>query len=92
MCTFRIFLSCSLKCFSPYCTVECIPQHDKANAPPAIHLKGLWLKAAELEIGDSVTVKIMEGCLVLTPKAKRPTTSNSNTSASASKSVRLSCG
>ncbi|MCB4427068.1 type I addiction module toxin, SymE family [Xenorhabdus nematophila] len=32
-----------------------------------MHLKGQWLKAAGFEIGGSVTVKIMEGCLVLIP-------------------------
>ncbi|WP_323861387.1 SymE family type I addiction module toxin, partial [Xenorhabdus szentirmaii] len=44
-----------------------VPQNDKANAPSAIHLKGQWLKQAGFEIGDSVTVKIMDGCLVLIP-------------------------
>ncbi|MDE1485668.1 type I toxin-antitoxin system SymE family toxin [Xenorhabdus bovienii] len=32
-----------------------------------MHLKGQWLKAAGFEIGGSVTVKIMDGCLVLIP-------------------------
>ncbi|MBD2782879.1 type I toxin-antitoxin system SymE family toxin [Xenorhabdus sp. 38] len=32
-----------------------------------MHLKGQWLKQAGFEIGDSVTVKIMDGCLVLIP-------------------------
>ncbi|WP_275347328.1 SymE family type I addiction module toxin [Xenorhabdus bovienii] len=50
-----------------YYTVGYVPQNDKATAPPAIHLKGQWLKAAGFEIGGSVTVKIMEGCLVLIP-------------------------
>ncbi|AYA39747.1 type I toxin-antitoxin system SymE family toxin [Xenorhabdus nematophila] len=50
-----------------YYTVGYVPQNDKAKAPPAIHLKGQWLKAAGFEIGGSVTVKIMEGCLVLIP-------------------------
>ncbi|WP_086954647.1 SymE family type I addiction module toxin [Xenorhabdus innexi] len=44
-----------------------VPQNDKDKAPPAIHLKGQWLKQAGFEIGGSVTVKIMEGCLVLIP-------------------------
>ncbi|SIP71220.1 Endoribonuclease symE (fragment) [Xenorhabdus innexi] len=44
-----------------------MPQNDKDKAPPAIHLKGQWLKQAGFEIGGSVTVKIMEGCLVLIP-------------------------
>ncbi|WP_038234425.1 SymE family type I addiction module toxin, partial [Xenorhabdus szentirmaii] len=50
-----------------YYTVGYVPQNDKAKAPPAIHLKGQWLKAAGFEIGGSVTVKIMDGCLVLIP-------------------------
>ncbi|MBI6550736.1 type I toxin-antitoxin system SymE family toxin [Xenorhabdus sp. VLS] len=44
-----------------------VPQNDKANAPPAIHLKGQWLKQAGFETGGAVTVKIMDGCLVLIP-------------------------
>ncbi|MBD2812693.1 type I toxin-antitoxin system SymE family toxin [Xenorhabdus sp. Vera] len=32
-----------------------------------MHLKGQWLKAAGFDIGGSVTVKIMDGCLVLIP-------------------------
>ncbi|AYA39735.1 SymE family type I addiction module toxin [Xenorhabdus nematophila] len=50
-----------------YYTVGYVPQNDKSNAPPAIHLKGQWLKQAGFNIGGSVTVKIMEGCLVLIP-------------------------
>ncbi|MEQ1969170.1 SymE family type I addiction module toxin [Xenorhabdus nematophila] len=50
-----------------YYTVGYVPQNDKANAPPAIHLKGQWLKTAGFEIGATLTVKIMEGCLVLIP-------------------------
>ncbi|MDE9534634.1 SymE family type I addiction module toxin [Xenorhabdus bovienii] len=49
-----------------YYTVGYVPQNDKTNAPPA-HLKGQWLKAAGFAIGGSVTVKIMDGCLVLIP-------------------------
>ncbi|MDE9544254.1 SymE family type I addiction module toxin [Xenorhabdus bovienii] len=30
-------------------------------------MKGQWLKPAGFETGDSVTVKIMNGCLVLIP-------------------------
>ncbi|MBD2786195.1 type I toxin-antitoxin system SymE family toxin [Xenorhabdus sp. DI] len=44
-----------------------VPQNDKATTPPAIHLKGQWLKQAGFDIGGSVTVKIMDGCLVLIP-------------------------
>ncbi|SFN85812.1 SymE family type I addiction module toxin [Xenorhabdus japonica] len=50
-----------------YYTVGYVPQNDKASAPPAIHLKGQWLKAAGFDIGDTLTVKIMNGCLVLIP-------------------------
>ncbi|SFU84096.1 SymE family type I addiction module toxin [Xenorhabdus koppenhoeferi] len=50
-----------------YYTVGYVPQNDRATAPPAIHLKGQWLKAAGFETGGSVTVKIMAGCLVLIP-------------------------
>ncbi|MBD1229606.1 type I toxin-antitoxin system SymE family toxin [Xenorhabdus griffiniae] len=44
-----------------------MPQNNKATAPPAIHLKGQWLKAAGFDIGGTLTVKIMAGCLVLIP-------------------------
>ncbi len=44
-----------------------VPQNDKASAPPAIHLKGQWLKAAGFDKGCTLTVKIMDGCLVLIP-------------------------
>nr|WP_262947433.1 type I toxin-antitoxin system SymE family toxin [Xenorhabdus indica] len=50
-----------------YYTVGYVPQNDKANAPPAIHLKGQWLKQAGFDIGGTLTVKIMDGCLVLIP-------------------------
>ncbi|MDE9566911.1 type I toxin-antitoxin system SymE family toxin [Xenorhabdus bovienii] len=43
-----------------YYTVGYVPQNDKAKAPPAIHLRGQWLKQAGFET-------IMEGCLVLIP-------------------------
>ncbi|WP_047683252.1 MULTISPECIES: SymE family type I addiction module toxin [Xenorhabdus] len=44
-----------------------VPQNNKISAPPAIHLKGQWLKAAEFDKGCTLTVKIMDGCLVLIP-------------------------
>ncbi|MGJ0638709.1 SymE family type I addiction module toxin [Xenorhabdus bovienii] len=50
-----------------YYTVGYVPQNDKATAPPAIHLKGQWLKAAGFDKGCTLTVKIMAGCLVLIP-------------------------
>ncbi|MCC8368416.1 type I toxin-antitoxin system SymE family toxin [Xenorhabdus sp. PB61.4] len=52
-----------------YYTVGYVPQNDKASAPPAIHLKGQWLKQAGFEIGGTLTVKIMDGCLVLIPNS-----------------------
>lgn len=48
-------------------TVGYVPQNNKAKAPPAIHLKGQWLKAAGFDKGCTLTVKIMDGCLVLIP-------------------------
>ncbi|AOM41989.1 SymE family type I addiction module toxin [Xenorhabdus hominickii] len=50
-----------------YYTVGYVPQNDKTTAPPAIHLKGQWLKAAGFDIGGTLTVKIMDGYLVLIP-------------------------
>ncbi|PHM22277.1 SymE family type I addiction module toxin [Xenorhabdus budapestensis] len=50
-----------------YYTVGYVPQNDKASAPPAIHLKGQWLKAAGFDKGCTLTVKILDGCLVLIP-------------------------
>ncbi|MEQ1965322.1 SymE family type I addiction module toxin [Xenorhabdus khoisanae] len=50
-----------------YYTVGYVPQNNKATAPPAIHLKGQWLKAAGFNKGCTLTVKIMDGCLVLIP-------------------------
>ncbi|MEQ1976041.1 SymE family type I addiction module toxin [Xenorhabdus sp. SGI240] len=50
-----------------YYTVGYVPQNNKANAPPAIHLKGQWLKAAGFDKGCTLTVKILDGCLVLIP-------------------------
>ncbi|WP_036771232.1 SymE family type I addiction module toxin [Photorhabdus australis] len=51
-------------------TVGYVPQNDKAKAPPAIHLKGQWLKAAGFDKGCTLTVKIMDGCLVLIPDSE----------------------
>ncbi|WP_368870943.1 SymE family type I addiction module toxin [Proteus mirabilis] len=48
-------------------TVGYVPQNNKAKAPPAIHLKGQWLKAVGFDKGCTLTVKIMDGCLVLIP-------------------------
>ncbi|MDE9429821.1 SymE family type I addiction module toxin [Xenorhabdus bovienii] len=50
-----------------YYTVGYVPQNGNATPPPMIRLKGQWLKAAGFETGGSVTVKIMNGCLVLIP-------------------------
>ncbi|HGN3019409.1 TPA: SymE family type I addiction module toxin, partial [Pseudomonas aeruginosa] len=35
--------------------------------PPAINLKGQWLKEAGFETGFTFTVKILNGCWVLIP-------------------------
>ncbi|EFT9361974.1 SymE family type I addiction module toxin [Salmonella enterica] len=32
---------------------------------PSLHLKGDWLKEAGFDTGTGVTVKILEGCLIL---------------------------
>ncbi|MTB82534.1 type I addiction module toxin, SymE family [Providencia stuartii] len=40
---------------------------SKTSPPPAIHLKGQWLKDAGFETGFTFTVKILNGCLVLIP-------------------------
>ncbi|WMV71638.1 SymE family type I addiction module toxin [Xenorhabdus griffiniae] len=42
-------------------------RYDKEAAPPVIHLKGQWLKAAGFDKGCTLTVKIMDSCLVLIP-------------------------
>ncbi|MEY0303020.1 SymE family type I addiction module toxin [Providencia manganoxydans] len=41
------------------------PNGSNAAPPPAIHLKGHWLKDAGFETGFTFTVKILNGCLVL---------------------------
>ncbi|MBS9430957.1 SymE family type I addiction module toxin [Photorhabdus akhurstii] len=53
-----------------YYTVGYVPQNDKANAPPAIHLKGQWLRQAGFNTGGQITVKVMDGCLVLIPDSE----------------------
>ncbi|WP_045959712.1 SymE family type I addiction module toxin [Xenorhabdus poinarii] len=50
-----------------YYTVGYVPQNGRPNPRPAINLTGRWLKTAGFEIGGSLTVKIMAGCLVLIP-------------------------
>ncbi|EFE55077.1 hypothetical protein PROVRETT_06244 [Providencia rettgeri DSM 1131] len=42
----------------------------KTSPPPAIHLKGQWLKDAVFETGFTFTVKILNGCLVLLPNSE----------------------
>ncbi|WP_338805360.1 SymE family type I addiction module toxin [Xenorhabdus griffiniae] len=61
---------------------------------PAINLAGRWLKQAEFDIGGTLTVKIMDGCLVLIPDSETPAPLSNSTSASKTSSVRLSsrCG
>ncbi|RAW84524.1 endoribonuclease SymE [Photorhabdus laumondii subsp. clarkei] len=39
-------------------------------AQPAIHLKGQWLKQAGFNTGGQITVKVMDGCLVLIPDSE----------------------
>ena len=36
---------------------------DKST--PSIHLSGKWLRAAGFDTGHQVTVKVMDGCIVL---------------------------
>ncbi|AFH95412.1 SymE family type I addiction module toxin [Providencia stuartii] len=50
-----------------YYTLGDTPSDSKASPPPAIHLKGQWLKAVGFETGFTFTVKILNGCLVLIP-------------------------
>ncbi|BET95291.1 hypothetical protein TCT1_02120 [Xenorhabdus sp. TCT-1] len=50
-----------------YYTVGYVPQNGRPNPRPAINLTGRWLKAAGFDIGGTLTVKIMDGCLVLIP-------------------------
>ncbi|WFQ79113.1 SymE family type I addiction module toxin [Xenorhabdus sp. SF857] len=60
-----------------YYTVGYVPQNDKTTAPPAIHLKGQWLKAAGFDKGCTLTVTT-------------PVPSSNSTSASKTSSVKLS--
>ncbi|MDM3840942.1 SymE family type I addiction module toxin [Proteus mirabilis] len=53
-----------------YYTVGYAPNGNKATPPPAINLKGHWLKAAGFETGFTFTVKILNGCLVLIPDSE----------------------
>ncbi|MER5080261.1 SymE family type I addiction module toxin [Providencia stuartii] len=43
------------------------PGGKNSSPPPAINLKGQWLKEAVFETGFSFTVKILNGCWVLIP-------------------------
>ncbi|WP_369427119.1 SymE family type I addiction module toxin [Providencia sp. PROV236] len=53
-----------------YYTVGYAPNGNKAAPPPAINLKGHWLKDAGFETGFTFTVKILNGCLVLIPDSE----------------------
>ncbi|EOG5604145.1 SymE family type I addiction module toxin [Providencia stuartii] len=53
-----------------YYTVGYALSGSKTRPPPAIHLKGQWLKAAGFETGFTFTVKILNGCLVLIPDSE----------------------
>nr|ELR5042347.1 type I toxin-antitoxin system SymE family toxin [Providencia stuartii]ELR5084070.1 type I toxin-antitoxin system SymE family toxin [Providencia stuartii] len=46
------------------------PSGNKAAPPPAINLKGHWLKEAGFETGFTFTVKILNSCLVLIPDSE----------------------
>ncbi|WP_272581418.1 SymE family type I addiction module toxin [Providencia sp. PROV266] len=46
------------------------PNGSKAAPPPAINLKGHWLKEAGFETGFTFTVKILNGCLILIPDSE----------------------
>ncbi|MCG3463881.1 type I toxin-antitoxin system SymE family toxin [Xenorhabdus bovienii] len=46
------------------------PRGSNRNPPPAIHLKGQWLKETGFETGYTFTVKILNGCLVLIPDSE----------------------
>nr|WP_314266048.1 SymE family type I addiction module toxin [uncultured Moellerella sp.] len=48
-------------------TVGYAQQDGRQGPAPAIHLKGLWLQTAGFDIGNRLTVKVMDGCLVLIP-------------------------
>ncbi|MCC8368384.1 type I toxin-antitoxin system SymE family toxin [Xenorhabdus sp. PB61.4] len=50
-----------------YYTVGYVLQNGRPNPRPAINLTGRWLKQAGFEIGSTLTVKIMDGCIVLIP-------------------------
>ncbi|HGN9136334.1 TPA: SymE family type I addiction module toxin [Providencia stuartii] len=53
-----------------YYTVGYTLSGSKTSPPPAIHLKGQWLKDAGFETGFTFTVKILNGCLVLIPDSE----------------------
>ncbi|MCU6210641.1 type I toxin-antitoxin system SymE family toxin [Morganella morganii] len=46
------------------------PKGKNSSPPPAITLKGHWLKAAGFETGFTFTVKVLNGCLVLIPDSE----------------------
>uniref|UniRef100_UPI0036DCF082 SymE family type I addiction module toxin n=1 Tax=Photorhabdus sp. RM322S TaxID=3342825 RepID=UPI0036DCF082 len=51
-----------------YYTVGYVPNGNRVNkTTPAIHLKGQWLRQAGFNTGGQITVKVMDGCLVLIP-------------------------
>lgn len=51
-------------------TVSYAPKGKNSSQPPAITLKGHWLKAAGFEAGFTFTMKILNGCLVLIPDSE----------------------
>lgn len=47
--------------------------HAPARKIPSIQLKGQWLQQAGFQINDSIKVRVIEGCLVITrPDAEPP--------------------
>ncbi|KOC87679.1 SymE family type I addiction module toxin [Winslowiella iniecta] len=48
------------------CIVGYRPQRD-ANSTPAVNLSGKWLREAGFEVGTGVSLKVMDGCLMLIP-------------------------
>ncbi|MGS0629694.1 MULTISPECIES: SymE family type I addiction module toxin [Photorhabdus] len=51
-----------------YYTVDYVLNSNRVSkATPAIHLKGQWLRQAGFNTGGQITVKVMDGCLVLIP-------------------------
>lgn len=46
--------------------------HAPARKIPSIQLKGQWLQQAGFEVNDSIKVRVIEGCLVITRHDAEP--------------------